>query len=132
MNANELIQRYADGERDFSGANLSEANLYEANLSEADLSGADLGRADLSGANLSHNKYLLTAILSDYPMTLSNGASVLVHAGCRCFSIADARAHWAEEQQDTWTHTTPEYGERQRSMLEFLVLQARGLGWEAE
>ena len=112
MNANELIQRYSGGERDFSGANLR--------------------GADLSGADLSHNKYLLTAILSDYPMTLSNGASVLVHAGCRCFSVADARAHWAVEELHTWTHTTPEYGERQRSMLEFLVLQARGLGWEAE
>ncbi len=77
MNANDLKKRYADGDRDFtaadlsgaslswinlSGANLSRTDLYgaqlsganlsQANLSAANLSGADLSRADLSGANL--------------------------------------------------------------------------------
>ncbi len=77
MNTNELKKRYADGEQnftaadlsgaslnwinlsganlsrtDFYGAQLSGANLSQANLSAANLSGADLSRADLSGANL--------------------------------------------------------------------------------
>jgi uncharacterized protein YjbI with pentapeptide repeats len=64
---NELISRYAAGERNFSNANLrcamlaarslkevklSYGKLNWANLSEANLSGADLTAADLSDANL--------------------------------------------------------------------------------
>jgi uncharacterized protein YjbI with pentapeptide repeats len=63
----ELIRRYAAGERNFSNANLrcsmlacqflqevklNNAKLNWANLSEANLSGADLTGADLSNANL--------------------------------------------------------------------------------
>jgi Pentapeptide repeats (8 copies) len=65
--AQHLIDGYAQGDRDFEGAKLSEADLHNAilrgvNLSEAlldqavltrtDLRGADLSWADLSGANL--------------------------------------------------------------------------------
>ena len=57
MKPSELIEKYAQGVRDFSGANLRGANLRganlrEADLYEADLSGADLRGADLRGANL--------------------------------------------------------------------------------
>ena len=67
LTANELLKRYAAGERNFvnanlrcallSAQNLSEANLSWsklswANLSEADLSTADLTSADLSEASL--------------------------------------------------------------------------------
>lgn len=71
--ADELLRRYAAGERNFVNANLryallnqrnlskanlswtklSWANLSEANLSGADLTAADLSEANLSGANLS-------------------------------------------------------------------------------
>jgi uncharacterized protein YjbI with pentapeptide repeats len=82
MSAKELLQRYADGERDFSwvdlslktfnklgsvnlsGANLSHASLYLTDLSHADLSMVDLSwswmdntklrGANLQGANLSN------------------------------------------------------------------------------
>lgn len=47
MKANELIERYNAGERNFAGI-----DLRFANLSQADLSGADLSRANLQGANL--------------------------------------------------------------------------------
>jgi uncharacterized protein YjbI with pentapeptide repeats len=68
MTAEELLQRYAAGERDFSGLNLirlniggeypmgaklSGINLSGANLSESDLSKINLSEANLSGANLS-------------------------------------------------------------------------------
>ena len=48
----DILKKYAAGERIFCNADLSEANLSGADLSEADLSGADLSGADLSGANL--------------------------------------------------------------------------------
>lgn len=73
MEADELLRRYAAGERDFteadlswedlSGANLSqiilwnanlnETNLSKTNLSNANLMGADLRKANLKGADLS-------------------------------------------------------------------------------
>lgn len=68
LTAEELLQRYAAGDRDFSGlnlmrlnfggnyplgANLSGINLSGANLSESDLTKIDLSEANLSGADLS-------------------------------------------------------------------------------
>jgi uncharacterized protein YjbI with pentapeptide repeats len=58
MTAEELLQRYAAGERDFSRVDLSGARLRDTelpgiNLSEANLFGAKLDRASLSGANFS-------------------------------------------------------------------------------
>jgi hypothetical protein len=52
MNAQELIQRYKAGERDFSVTELFGANLQGAELSGAILHGADLREANLSGADL--------------------------------------------------------------------------------
>jgi uncharacterized protein YjbI with pentapeptide repeats len=66
MTAEELLQRYATGERDFSGvdlsgvslseASLSEINLTNADLSSTDLTGIDLTGADLNGSNLMYSK----------------------------------------------------------------------------
>lgn len=66
MTREELLAAYADGERCFTGANLSGADLSRADLSRADLSGADLSGADLrwaslSGADLHGSKGLMFA-----------------------------------------------------------------------
>ncbi|HEY9845921.1 MAG TPA: pentapeptide repeat-containing protein [Candidatus Caenarcaniphilales bacterium] len=53
MNRDEILRRYAAGERDFHRTNLSGANLSGVNLSGVNLSGANLSGANLSGANLS-------------------------------------------------------------------------------
>ena len=53
MDAKELLDRYAKGERIFTGINLIGAELNEASLSFANLRGADLVGVDLSGADLS-------------------------------------------------------------------------------
>lgn len=53
MNVTEVLEQYAAGIRDFSGAHLAQVNLSGANLGGADLSGANLSVANLSGANLS-------------------------------------------------------------------------------
>lgn len=56
--AEELLERYGEGERDFAeaelrNARLSGARLAGVNLSDAVLVGADLSHADLTGADLS-------------------------------------------------------------------------------
>lgn len=76
LDTNELIKRYAAGERNFVNANLrcallsaqdlskanlswsklSWANLSEARLSQADLTSADLSEASLSKANLQQTR----------------------------------------------------------------------------
>jgi uncharacterized protein YjbI with pentapeptide repeats len=53
MKAEDVLKRYAAGERIFVGINLNEANLSGADLSHTDLSGSNLSVANLSGANLS-------------------------------------------------------------------------------
>lgn len=50
--ANQLLQRYAAGERDFTGLSLIGCNLQGANLEGVNLSRADLMLADLSGCLL--------------------------------------------------------------------------------
>ena len=52
MRAEEVLRRYADGERDFRGANLCGANFKGQDLSGADLSGADIRSANFSNATL--------------------------------------------------------------------------------
>jgi hypothetical protein len=56
MNGKELLERYANGERNFQGADLEGADLQGANLKGANLEGAYLEGADLEGANLKNAK----------------------------------------------------------------------------
>ena len=50
MTAEELLERYAAGERNFSGADLKGADLRGTNLSPINFENANLRNADLSGA----------------------------------------------------------------------------------
>jgi uncharacterized protein YjbI with pentapeptide repeats len=52
MSVQELLGKYAAGERDFSGMNLTEANLSRVHLCRANFSRAILSIANLSGSNL--------------------------------------------------------------------------------
>ncbi len=54
MDVNELLRRYAAGEKDFCGVDLSNASLRGADLRGIHLRGASLNRTDLSCANLSN------------------------------------------------------------------------------
>ncbi|MEG3847413.1 pentapeptide repeat-containing protein [Microcoleus sp. herbarium19] len=49
----ELVKRYTEGDRDFTGINLNEANLSRINLSQSILRRASLFVTNISGANLS-------------------------------------------------------------------------------
>ncbi|MBD2257899.1 pentapeptide repeat-containing protein [Pseudanabaena sp. FACHB-2040] len=57
MNGQELLGKYAQGIRDFTGANLNECSLIGANLSEIILQDASLNVANLSSANLNHSDF---------------------------------------------------------------------------
>ncbi len=76
MDAEELLARYAAGERDFIGVDLSEAHLVNANLSRANLGNANLSRAYLMDANLSStnlsNANLVEAYLMDAVLNSAN------------------------------------------------------------
>ncbi|MGK7931961.1 MAG: pentapeptide repeat-containing protein [Microcystaceae cyanobacterium] len=60
---NEILHRYAVGERNFQGINLQSANLARIKLSQANLIKANLSHANLQNADLSHSK-LIAADLS--------------------------------------------------------------------
>jgi uncharacterized protein YjbI with pentapeptide repeats len=85
MNVSELLARYAIGERDFSGFNLSQANLSCADLSQANLSCADLSQANLSCADLS-GADLSQANLIGADLVLAN----LIFANLRDADLRDA------------------------------------------
>ncbi len=96
------------------------ANLYRADLRGADLHGANLRwanlrRADLRGANLREVKGFLLLPVQDmrgyaFPHTIETDKGWRVRAGCRDFSIEEAKAHWGEnyegdrEQGDMYLH----------------------------
>lgn len=82
----ELLARYARGERDFAGAQLTEANLVKADLSDADLSRAYLWGAKLSEANLSRAKFERAELPMRAVTLVGSPAS-----GCR-LDVPDVRA----------------------------------------
>jgi hypothetical protein len=111
--AEELLRRYAAGERDFlraslpganldgtnlrganlSGANLYGTNLYDADLSDANLDGVDLRASDLSGAHLD-GANLSRANLSNVNLNGANlrGANLtLANLRGTCLSGSDLR-----------------------------------------
>ena len=64
MTRDELLKKYNEGRRDFSGADLRNAILSHAYLRNANLSGANLSYADLSNANL-YNAYFSGSKIND-------------------------------------------------------------------
>ena len=82
----ELVKRYTEGDRNFTGINLNEANLSRINLSQSilrkaslfvtNISGANLSETDLSEANLNvarlSNTNLSRAILNGATLNVAN------------------------------------------------------------
>ena len=81
-----------------SGANLRDANLGDANLRDADLRGASLGGADLVYANLISGGQRSDGY--EFYGQIKDG-ELWIKAGCRYFSIDEARRHWNETRKDT-------------------------------
>jgi hypothetical protein len=118
-------------EADLSGANLSRANLSGADLSEADLSRANLSRADLSGMDLSGMDLSRADIRviggrSDgYIFILHKHAdgALYLRAGCRYFTLADAREHWIATRAGT------SLGAESMALIAHAEAMARIAGW---
>ena len=122
---------------DLTGADLFGANLSRANLSRADLSGADLNRAnlsradltgaDLSRADLSRAKGVHYATIGPVDgwmvsLTLTSGG-LRISAGCRYFSVPEAREHWGDPTR--WTKgASPEHGARMLHAVNALLALA--------
>jgi len=87
-----------------NSANLSDANLGGAALGGANLGGANLGGANLRGANLRgaaniNNIIIDGGLRSDgyrFLLTRRKKGGWRVEAGCRDFTVADAKKHWDE------------------------------------
>ena len=117
-----------------AGANLTGADLARANLTGADLRGADLARAYLTGANLA-GAYLTGAdgalaigpidTWIMYAVRFPDGPRI--KAGCRWFTVAEAREWWGKggAAQDTVTH-----GPRMLAGVDALMALAKAHGWE--
>ena len=126
-----------------AGANLRGANLTGAYLTWADLRGADITGAYLTGANLT-GAYLTGAYLTGADITGAAGVLAIgpidtwimyavrfpdgprIKAGCRWFTVAEAREWWGKggTAQDTVTH-----GPRMLAGVDALVALARAHGW---
>ena len=91
---------------DLRGADLSGAKLIGADLRGADLSGADLRWADLRGADLYRANlsgtgvFILGQCQRGYAFLLRMHDEPRIQAGCRDFTLDEARAHWSEAHAD--------------------------------
>ena len=110
---------------DFTGADLTGADLTGAHLWGADLTGAELAGAKLTGAELTGASGILTAGPCDtwmiYAVRWNDGPRIA--AGCRWFTVAEARDHWSGA-------TRPEHAARMIAGIEALLALARAHSWE--
>ena len=108
-----------------NGRSLLMANLRGANMHSADLRNADLRNADLSGADLSGAGLIAGGQRSDGYRFVAwfKAGELRIRAGCRDFTMAQARAHWAATRGGT------PLGEETTAMLDHMerVAKIRGL-----
>ena len=81
-----------------SGANLSGADVRDANLYGANLSGADVRDTNLYGANLYNATGIIPLPVAEPRVyrwvAVAHSDGWRIAAGCRWFTVAEARAHW--------------------------------------
>jgi hypothetical protein len=101
----------------------------KANLTGANLTWADLTRADLTGANLTGADLIAGASRSDgYRFMLVRNADqrLTLQAGCRRFTLQEAREHWAKTRGGT------PLGDETFAIIDHLERVARIRGWIGE
>ena len=112
-----------------TGADLTSTNLMRANLMRANLIGADLTGANLRGAKLMRANLIVGGQRSDGYLFLlyrhTNG-DVRVRAGCRYFSVKEAKAHWLATRKGT------QLGKESLALIAGLVALAKIAGWKCD
>lgn len=122
MTTEELLKAYAEGKRDFRGAYLGGAYLGDADLRDADLRGAYLGGADLGGQWI-----IQGPVRSDgwsFFLTNYKLEGVRVKAGCRNFTLAEARTHWQNTRAGTLL------GDETLAILDHMLTLAKLRGYD--
>jgi hypothetical protein len=111
-----------------AGANLAGANLVDANLAWARLARANLAGANLAGANLA-GRIIDGGIRADgyrFLLTRTEPGEWRVKAGCRNFTLAEAREHWGASYGRT------ELGAEALAIIDHMVALAELREWPKE
>ena len=48
------------------------------------------------------------------------GGEIVILAGCRRFTLAEAEEHWTEGNETYWTQDTPAWGRERRAALAYI------------
>lgn len=105
MTAEELLERYAAGERDFSGVDLQVADLREADLTGSNLEGANLTDAVLINAEFGVVSLERTILIG----TNLEGVRIPYYPSVKLNSIFNA-FYWYTILPDGSTEVGPRYG----------------------
>jgi uncharacterized protein YjbI with pentapeptide repeats len=84
-----------------AGAYLADAYLAGANLADATLAGANLAGAYLADAYLISDRIIDGGLRSDgyrFLLTRTEPGEWRIKAGCRNFTLTEARTHWGEKR----------------------------------
>ena len=116
-------------EANLAGAYLARAYLARANLAGAHLGGANLGGANLAGAYLAgahlggaRGIVILTETDHGYRVIAAKRDDAWrIYAGCRDFTLAEARAHWGADD-----YRFPLTGRRIIACLDWLEREIAG------
>ena len=111
-------------------SNLRYADLREANLRYADLQGADLQGADLQGAHLRSTDVCDAGCdprgYRFIGVKMKQGSGWLEVAGCRGFTLADARHHWQSRHMND-----PTLQALCLAFVDVLEAEATRRGWQS-
>jgi hypothetical protein len=56
-----------------------------------------------------------------------------ITCGCRRgLTVSEAREHWSADRVDKWEVEEAHWGEQRQRMIDFLVAEAKALGWVTE
>ena len=110
---------------DFTGSDMQRADMRGAWLAGAQMRGADLRCTDLRGAF----GVIDGGIIDGYRVILvRHSDESRIAAGCRWFTIAEARAHWSSPEMATHS-LGPQHGPRMLEVLELMLEEARQFDW---
>jgi len=93
---------------DLRGANLRGADLWGANLRGTNLRGTNLRGTNLRGADLRGARGILTlgpSITGRTWVVARHEDGVRILAGCKYFTLAEARKHWGRDWSNEYDHT---------------------------